>query len=556
MLKSLSIRNFVLIDKLDIAFEDGFSAVTGETGAGKSIMLGALALALGQRADSKSIQAGADKCIVEAIFDVSAYQLGDFFMENELEYDASHCILRRELLLSGKSRAFVNDTPAPLSVIKVQGDRLIDIHSQHQNLLLTNTQFQLNVVDVMAKTESKLKTYRETYTLYHSLTSELAALREKAAKAREEEEYLRFQAEELTAARLTEDEQELLEQELETLSHAEEIKSALHKVTAQLNGDEQGALTLLKDALSTMEALSVYFPKAGEFVERLRPAYIDLKDMVTETAALKEDIESNPERLEWVDNRLHTLYSLQQKHRVSSVAVLIERRDTFESQLQRIDSFAREIASLEERQAITFRQLTEQATEIRALRKKAASTVEEQLVQRMMQLGMPHTRFRTDFAERSHPAADGMDEVAFLFSANRNEPLKPVAQTASGGEISRLMLCVKAMIAGFAALPAIIFDEIDAGTSGEIADKMADIMQELGQKMQVITITHLPQIAAKGKAHYFVYKDDAGERTFTRIRRLDEAERLHEIARMLSGASLTDASIANARSLLGIQSEK
>ncbi|MDR2469441.1 MAG: DNA repair protein RecN [Tannerella sp.] len=556
MLKSLSIRNFVLIDKLDIAFEDGFSAVTGETGAGKSIMLGALALALGQRADSKSIQAGTEKCVVEAVFDVSAYQLDDFFTENELEYDAAHCILRRELLLSGKSRAFVNDTPAPLSVIKTLGDRLIDIHSQHQNLLLTNTQFQLNVVDVMAKTESQLKTYRETYSHYHSLTAQLAALREKATKAKEEEDYLRFQAEELNAARLTEDEQDLLEQELEMLSHAEEIKLALHKVTAQLNGDEQGALMLIKDALTTMETLSVYFPKAGEFVERLRPAYIDLKDMVVETAALRDDIESNPERMEWVDNRLHTLYSLQQKHRVSSVAVLIERRDAFEKQLQLIDSFAEEIASLEEQQAVTLRQLTGQATEISTLRKKAALTAESLLIQRMMQLGMPHTRFRIDFAERLHPAVDGMDEVAFLFSANRNEPLKPVAQTASGGEISRLMLCVKAMIAGVAALPAIIFDEIDTGTSGEIADKMADIMQELGQKMQVIAITHLPQIAAKGKAHYFVYKDDAGERTFTRIRRLDEAERLHEIARMLSGASLTEASIANARELLAIKTQR
>ncbi|MDR1336313.1 MAG: DNA repair protein RecN [Tannerella sp.] len=550
MLKSLSIRNFVLIDRLNIEFEDGFSVMTGETGAGKSIILGALALVLGQRADSKSIQAHAEKCVVEAVFDLSAYQLEDFFSANELEYDARNCILRRELLVSGKSRAFVNDTPASLSVIKLLGDRLIDIHSQHQNLLLADTHFQLNVVDVMSRTEPLLKTYRETYSRYLSLSAQLTGLTEKAAKAKEEEEYLRFQFEELKAAQLAENEQAELEQEWETLTHAEEIKHALYKVAAHLNGDEQGILRMLKESVTAMTGVQACFPKAEEYAGRLRSAGIDLNDLGAEIEVLKEDIEYSPERMEWVNTRLNTLHSLQQKHRVSSVGELIACRDTFGGQLQLIDSFDEEIASLTKQQADVYRHLTAQAAEISAQRKKAAGSVEQQLVQRMMQLGMPNTRFRIDFAARPQPAADGIDEIAFLFSANRNEPLKPVAQTASGGEISRLMLCVKAMIAGFAALPAIIFDEIDTGTSGDIADRMAGIMQELGRRMQVTAITHLPQIAARGKVHYFVYKEDTDERTYTRIRRLDDAERVHEIARMLSGATLTDASVANAKELL------
>ncbi|MDR3261841.1 MAG: DNA repair protein RecN [Tannerella sp.] len=551
MLKSLSISNFVLIDNLNIRFEDGFSVITGETGAGKSIILGALALVLGQRADSKSIQADAEKCVVEAVFDISAYHLEEFFSSNDLEYDAQNCILRRELLSSGKSRAFVNDTPAPLSAIKALGDRLIDIHSQHQNLLLADTHFQLNVVDVMAKTETLLATYKGEYNRYLSLTARLAELTGKAAKAKEEEDYIHFQFEELKSVQLVEGEQIELEQELETLSHTEEIKHSLHKVTALLDGDDQSAVQMIKESLSAIVSLDACFPKAKEFAARLRSAYIDLNDLVSETSVLKDDIEFSPERMEWVNNRLNTLYSLQQKHHAASVEELIACRNAFEKQLQVIDSFEEEIASLTKQQLSAYQRLTDIASKISALRKATAQTIEQQLVERLRLLGMPNTRFRIDFTLKPKPAADGMDEIGFLFSSNKNEPLKPVAQTASGGEISRFMLCVKAMIAGFAALPAIIFDEIDTGTSGEIADKMANIMQELGRKMQVIAITHLPQIAAKGKTHYFVYKKDTESRTYTRIRQLDEAERVNEIARMLSGASLTDASVANARELLG-----
>jgi DNA repair protein RecN (Recombination protein N) len=509
-----------------------------------------LALVLGQRADSKIIQAGAEKCVIEAEFDISVYHLEEFFSANDLEYDAGNCILRRELLISGKSRAFVNDTPTPLSVIKTLGDRLIDIHSQHQNLLLADTHFQLNVVDVMAKTDPLLKTYKEAYDRYLSLTAALAELTERAAKTKGEEDYIRFQFEELKSAQLVEGEQTDIEQELETLSHSEEIKHALYKMAELLNGEEHGADQKVRDSLSAIAPLESYFPKAKEYAERLHSVHIELNDLISEVSVLKDDIEFNPERLEWVNHRLNTFYSLQQKHHATSVDELIVCRNEFEKQLYVIDSFEEEITLLTKQQSALYQHLLAQAAKISAMRKAATQTIEQQLVQRMMMLGMPNTRFRIDFVARSRPMGDGMDEISFLFSANKNEPLKPVAQTASGGEISRLMLCVKAMIAGFAALPAIIFDEIDTGTSGEIADKIADIMHELGRKMQVIAITHLPQIAAKGETHYFVYKTDTDVRTYTRIRQLDKAERINEIARMLSGASLTDASMANAKELL------
>ena len=554
MLQSLFIRNFVLIDELHIRFDEGFSVVTGETGAGKSIILGALGLVLGQRADSKSIQSGADKCVVEAVFDVSAYQLEDFFLSHDLEYDAKNCILRRELMSSGKSRAFINDTPTPLSVLKALGDRLIDVHSQHQNLLLVDTQFQMNVVDIMAKTESLLVAYRREYDRYQSVVRQLEELEALAAKSRQDEDYLRFQVEELRATQLTAGEQEELEAELETLSHTEEIKSALYKVTDNLIGEERGVVQQLKEALHDVEALEAYFPKAKDFADRLRSAWTDMADLASETDVLKEDVEFDPNRLEWVNERLNTIYSLQQKHRVPSVEELLAIQQQLTTQLSAIDLFDEQMETLTKQRETIYEALMVQAGALTARRHEAATEIEQQLVDRMVLLGIPNTRFGIELWPKEKPSADGMDEVCFLFSANKNEALKSVAQTASGGEISRLMLCIKAMIAGFAALPAIIFDEIDTGVSGEIADKMADIMQDLGQKMQVITITHLPQIAAKGRAHYFVYKEDTAERTLTRIRRLTTEERVNEVARMLSGASLTDAAVANAKALL--QKEK
>lgn len=552
MLKSLFIRNYVLIDALDIRFEDGFSVITGETGAGKSIILGALSLVLGERADTKSIQSGKDKCTIEVVFDISTYHLEHFFEGNDLEYDAAECMFRRELYRSGKSRAFINDSPVSLSIVKELGNRLIDVHSQHQNLLLADTHFQLNVVDLIAQTREPLSKYRNEYNEYLSVCDVLAGLKDKALNARNEEDYIRFQYEELCEAKLEAGEQEELEQERDTLSHAEDIKTALYKVTELLSGEDASVVSSLKDTLTVIEQLSAYFPKAKEYADRLQTAYIDIHDLASETDVLKDDIEFNPERLEWLHNRLNTIYSLQQKHKLSSVADLIAKQEDFKAQLDMIDSFDEELNVLAQRQQDLYKRLTEQAAEISMLRKSASEMIEKQVIGRMVLLGMPNTHFQLLFTSKAKPSFDGMDEVSFLFSANKNETLKPVAQTASGGEISRLMLCVKAMIAGHAALPSIIFDEIDTGISGEVADKMADIMQDLGQKMQVITITHLPQIAAKGKAHYFVYKEDTPERTCTRIRHLSDKERVDEIARMLSGAKMTQAAVDNAKVLLGL----
>lgn len=553
MLKSLFIQNFVLIDNLDIRFDQGFSVITGETGAGKSIILGALSLVLGQRADGKSIKQGADKCVIEAIFDVSKYQLESFFLGNDLEYDSESCILRRELYASGKSRAFVNDSPVSLAILKELGTKLIDIHSQHQNLLLGDNRFQLRVVDVMAENEILLILYKKEYTRYQGLRKELSALKERAAQSKQEEDYVRFQLDQLEEANLQPDEQDELEQEQETLSHAEEIKSSLYRVSSCLDGEEQGVVSLLKESLSSMDALERYFPRAKEITERLRSAYIDLNDLASEMEGLIEDVEFNPDRLTWVNERLDTLYALQQKHRVSSIGELIALRDQFRAQLADIDSFDEQIAALEKQVQDSYKELLQQASVLSEQRKIASVAFAQQLVQMVAPLGMPHTRFQVDVVPRKEPESDGMDEVRFMFSANKSMALQPVAQTASGGEISRLMLCIKAMIAGFTALPTIIFDEVDTGVSGDIADKMGHIMQDLGSKMQVFAITHLPQIAAQGEAHYFVYKEDVQDRTVTRIRPLNKEERVREVARMLSGSALTEASLANAKDLLGMK---
>ena len=556
MLKSLFIQNFVLIDSLDICFNPGFSVITGETGAGKSIILGALSLVLGQRADGKSIKQGADKCVIEAIFDVSKYQLEPFFLGNDLEYDPESCILRRELYASGKSRAFVNDSPVPLAILKELGTKLIDIHSQHQNLLLGDNRFQLRVVDVMAENEILLILYKKEYTRYQGLRKALSALKERAAQSKQEEDYIRFQLDQLEEANLQPNEQEELEQEQETLSHAEEIKSSLYRVSSCLDGEEQGVVSLLKESLSSMDALERYFPRAKEIAERLRSAYIDLNDLASEMEGMIEDVEFNPDRLAWVNERLDTLYALQQKHRVSSVDDLIALRDQFRAQLTDIESFDEQIAALEKQVQDAYKELLQQAAVLSEQRKVAAVAFAQQLVQMVAPLGMPHTRFQVDVVPRKEPESDGMDEVRFMFSANKSMALQPVAQTASGGEISRLMLCIKAMIAGFTALPTIIFDEVDTGVSGDIADKMGHIMQDLGSKMQVFAITHLPQIAAQGEAHYFVYKEDVKDRTLTRIRPLDKEERIREVARMLSGSALTEASLANAKDLLGMTADR
>lgn len=550
MLRSLYIQNYALIEKLDIRFDSGFSVITGETGAGKSIILGAIGLLLGQRADVKSIRKGATKCVIEAHFDVSAYGMKPFFEANELEYE-DECILRRELYASGKSRAFINDTPASLAQMKELGELLIDVHSQHQNLLLNKEGFQLNVLDLLAHDEAELAAYQKLYNDWRQARQDLEELVARAEQSRADEDYIRFQLEQLEEANLTDGEQEELEQEAEMLTHAEDIKAGLYRAGQALNADEGSVLEALKDCQNTMMGLRSVFAPAGELADRLDSVYIELKDISQEVADKEEEVEFNPARLDEVNARLNLIYSLQQKHRVDTVKALLSLQENYASQLSAITSSDEDITRLEARVKELFTQVTAQAQVLTEARTRAAREVERQMAARLVPLGMPNVRFQVEIGTRKEPGVHGADTVNFLFSANKNGVLQSISQVASGGEIARVMLSVKAMIAGAVKLPTIVFDEIDTGVSGEIADRMADIMQEMGDNdRQVISITHLPQIAARGRAHYKVYKEDNEVETNSHIRRLTDDERVEELAHMLSGATLTEAALNNARALL------
>lgn len=550
MLRSLYIQNYALIEKLDIGFDSGFSVITGETGAGKSIILGAIGLLLGQRADVKSIRKGASKCIIEARFDVSAYGMQPFFEANELEYE-DECILRRELYASGKSRAFINDTPASLVQMKELGELLIDVHSQHQNLLLNKEGFQLNVLDLLAHDEAELAAYQRLYNDWRQARQDLEALVARAEQSRADEDYIRFQLEQLEEANLTDGEQEELEQEAEMLAHAEDIKAGLYRAGQALNADEGGVLEALKDCQNTMMGLRSVFAPAGELADRLDSVYIELKDISQEVADKEEEVEFNPVRLDEVNARLNLIYSLQQKHRVDTVKALLSLQENYALQLSAITSSDEDIARLEAQVKELFSQVIAQAQVLTEARTRAAREVERQMAARLVPLGMPNVRFQVEMGVRKEPGVHGADTVNFLFSANKNGVLQNISSVASGGEIARVMLSVKAMIAGAVKLPTIVFDEIDTGVSGEIADRMADIMQEMGDNdRQVISITHLPQIAARGRAHYKVYKEDNEVETNSHIRRLTDDERVEELAHMLSGATLTEAALNNARALL------
>lgn len=551
MLQSLYIQNYALIDTLDICFDTGFSVITGETGAGKSIILGAIGLLLGQRADSKAIKNGANRCIVEARFNISEYRMEAFFEENDLEYDKDECILRRELLASGKSRAFINDVPASLTQMKELGEKLIDVHSQHQNLLLNKEGFQLGVIDLVAQNEKVLLDYRKLYFSYKECCRKLEETIEEAEKNKADEDYVRFQLEQLEEAKLYEGELEELEQEAELLNHAEEIKAGLYKVNETFSSEEQGILPILKEALNTLRGLNSIYPATEELSERLENCYIELKDIELEIDRHNENIEFNPERLEIVNERLNLIYSLQQKHRVKTVNELLEIRKAYQTRLNAITSSEDLIAELTEEKEKLSKQVIKLAAELTKQRKSAAKEIEKQMQSRLIPLGMPNIQFKVELTPDKEPDANGMDKVAFLFSANKNSALQNVATVASGGEIARVMLSIKALIAGTMNLPTIIFDEIDTGVSGEIAEKMACIMQEMGQNgRQVISITHLPQIASLGSVHYKVYKKDNETETTSHIRKLTEEERVEEIAHMLSGSTLTEAAINNAKALL------
>ncbi|WP_346700854.1 DNA repair protein RecN [Barnesiella sp. An22] len=550
MIKKLSVSNYTLIDELHIDFSAGFSVITGETGAGKSIILGALSLILGQRADLKSLRRSGEKAVIEGVFDIASYHLRDFFDENELDYDEGECILRREILPSGKSRAFINDTPVSLAQLKTLGEQLIDIHSQHQNMLLADSRFQLRVVDTMAGDAALLADYREHYRRWRERLQAYTRLQEENRSGREEEDYLRYQLAQLDEAHLQEGEQEELEAELQTLQHAEEIKNELAVLQEFLHAEETGVVSLLNATLSRMRALSRLYPEVDEWAGRLESDYIDLKDIASTVDRSQENLNMDPERLAWVENRLDTYYSLQQKHRLASAAELLALRDSFAERLTRIENYDEELAALKHEVDEAESQVRNLAEQLTRVRRQSAANISSTLTERVKPLGMPHLQFEIEVSPRPQFDETGGDAIRFLFSANKNQPLQPVSEVASGGEISRLMLSLKALVAHAMALPTIVFDEVDTGVSGEIADKMARIMREMSRCMQVISITHLPQVAAWGQTHYRVYKSDTATATATHLVRLTDSERVEEIARMLSGSSLTAAALDNARELL------
>lgn len=550
MLRHLYIKNFTLIDELDIDLYQGFSVITGETGAGKSIILGAIGLLLGQRADSKSIKQGAEKCVIEANFDLSRYNFEDFFRENDIEYDAQDCIIRRELTAAGKSRAFINDTPVQLSMLKELGERLVDVHSQHQNLLLNKQDFQLSVVDIIADDAKELSKYQQTYEQYQATAKELTALQKDIEKNRQNADFIQFQCDELTNANLFDGEQEELEQRSDTMSHAEEIKSALYTADSALSADETGIVTSLRNALYALKDIERVLPDAQELVQRIDSSYIELKDIAQEISSQMESIDFDPSELDSINNRLDKLYDLEKKYHVETVGELIARRDELKHQLNSIENSDEALTELQQKLTQLKTQTEKEAEALTKLRTKAARQIEQEMQARLMPLGMPNVRFSIDISKDSL-GHHGQDRICFLFSANSSTPLQPVSQVASGGEIARVMLSLKAMISGAVKLPTIIFDEIDTGVSGKTAEKMAQIMQEMGQhERQVLSITHLPQIAALGSVHYKVEKEETDKGTTSRMRQLTDEERIREIAQMLSGSDISEAAILNAKQLL------
>jgi len=551
MIQRLFIRNYALIDSLEIDFRPGFTVLTGETGAGKSIILGALSLILGQRADSKAIKDAAQKTVIEGTFDVSAYEMRSFFEENDLDYEPSGiCILRRELSPAGKSRAFVNDTPVSLTVLKELGEQLIDIHSQHQNLLLGDNRFQLRMIDIWAGDESLLSQYRTEYKCYCDLRDSLDRLRRASEENRKEEDYLRFQYDQLCEARLQPGEQSLLEDEQEMLTHAGEIKNALYSVAQYLGGDEGGALLQMKECQSVLRSLLRIYPAVEPLSERIESAYIEMKDILGEIEDRQETVSVDPIRLQEVESRLDLIYGLQQKHHVSTIDELLSLQADLQQRLEAIDHSDEQITELQRKLSEQEKSLHTLAERLSAARHEASVGFTEKLIERARPLGMPHLRFEVEWKSKEGFDADGTESVRYLFSANKNRPMESVADIASGGEISRLMLTIKSLAADAAALPTIIFDEIDTGVSGEIADKMGEIMAGMAHYMQVVAITHLPQVASRGEYHYRIYKNDEGETTQTCIEPLDNTRRAEEIARMLSGTQLTEAALKNARELL------
>ena len=552
MIKSLHIEHYALIDRLDINLHSGFSVITGETGAGKSIILGAIGLLLGERADTKAIKAGEKRCLIEALFDLSEAGLDSFFTDNELDFDEGECIIRREITSSGRSRAFINDTPVSLAQLKEIGSQLIDIHSQHKNLLLGKEDFQLNILDVLSKDADALDRYRETYKHYRELSRQFDELTKTSRQNREEEDYLRYQVNQLAEGNLQKDEQEELENEQGVLSHAEEIKQALYEARQCIFSDEgNDTLQNVKQSSAALKSIASMFPQAEELLQRLDSCYIELKDISNELEAKSDDVEYDPQRLEQVNERLSTIYTLEKRYHVDTVGELLDIQKELEDKLSLIDNSDEHIETLRHEKEEAYKEVTGQAAVLTGMRQKAKLQLETDIVNLLSSLGMPNVKFEAELTERAEPDANGKDRVAFMFSANKNIPMQPLSQIASGGEIARVMLCLKALIAGAVNLPTIIFDEIDTGVSGSIAEKMAEIMRNMGKEgRQIISITHLPQIAALGRYHYKVYKEESLFSASTHIVELTSSQRVEEIAHMLSGSTLSEAAMNNARELL------
>lgn len=555
MLKKLDIRNFTLIDHLEMALYPGFSVITGETGAGKSIVIGAIGLLLGNRADAKQVKRGCDKCIIEATFDLSIYHsdvLKDFFEDNDLDYEPEECLLRREVNANGKSRAFINDTPVTLALMRELGEQLIDVHSQHQNLLLSKEDFQLNVVDIIARDRQQLADYRAAFAEYRSAQRRLEELREQIATSRDNEDFLRFQQKELSEANLASGEQEQLEQEAELMSHAEDIKRALHEADYGLSGDDTGIVNLTRSIAAQLRSVADVYPEAQELAERLESCFVELKDISQEIASKVDDVEYDPQRFNLITQRLDTIYTLQQKFHVQTVDELLDRLNGINAQLDNIDNSDEELQELERSVEKLHAVCVEKAFVLTDMRRKSATVVEQELSKLLVPLGIPKVRFKVEVSP-ADLSTNGADKVMFLFSANSSTDMQPVSQVASGGEIARVMLSLKAMISKAIGLPTIIFDEIDTGVSGRVAEQMAHIMRDMGKaNRQVLCITHLPQIAAAGSTHYKVAKQETEQGTVSTMTQLSDEQRITEIAQMLSGSDVSQAAVDNAKSLLAL----
>lgn len=555
MLKKLDIRNFTLIDHLEMALYPGFSVITGETGAGKSIVIGAIGLLLGNRADAKQVKRGCDKCIIEATFDLSIYHsdvLKDFFEDNDLDYEPEECLLRREVNANGKSRAFINDTPVTLALMRELGEQLIDVHSQHQNLLLSKEDFQLNVVDIIARDRQQLADYRAAFAEYRSAQRRLEELREQIATSRDNEDFLRFQQKELSEANLASGEQEQLEQEAELMSHAEDIKRTLHEADYGLSGDDTGIVNLTRSIAAQLRSVADVYPEAQELAERLESCFVELKDISQEIASKVDDVEYDPQRFNLITQRLDTIYTLQQKFHVQTVDELLDRLNGINAQLDNIDNSDEELQELERSVEKLHAVCVEKAVVLTDMRRKSATVVEQELSKLLVPLGIPKVRFKVEVSP-ADLSTNGADKVMFLFSANSSTDMQPVSQVASGGEIARVMLSLKAMISKAIGLPTIIFDEIDTGVSGRVAEQMAHIMRDMGKaNRQVLCITHLPQIAAAGSTHYKVAKQETEHGTVSTMTQLSDEQRITEIAQMLSGSDVSQAAVDNAKSLLAL----